>query len=167
ILTAGAAPLVRRYLDARCRRGKEDRERLGERLGIASAQRPSAPLLWVHAASVGEANSVLALIERVVAERPGIEVLMTTGTVAAARLLQSRSPPCTRHQFVPVDLPQAVERFLDHWHPDLALWVESELWPNLILATRSRGVPILLANARLSTRSLARWRILPGLARPV
>ena len=99
--------------------------------------------MWVHAASVGEASSVLALIERIVAERPGIEVLMTTGTVAAARLVQTRLPARARHQFVPVDVPRAVKRFLDHWHPDLAIWVESELWPNLVLATHRRGIPML------------------------
>jgi 3-deoxy-D-manno-octulosonic-acid transferase len=166
-VTAAAAPLVALYLHARCRRGKEDGERLAERFGIASTSRPAAPLVWVHAASVGEAGSVLALIERILAERPAIELLITTGTVAAARLVQTRLPPCARHQFVPVDLPRAVERFLDHWHPDLAVWVESELWPNLVLATHRRGIPMLLANARLSARSLARWRMLPGLVRPV
>jgi 3-deoxy-D-manno-octulosonic-acid transferase len=165
--TVAAGPFVVRYLDARCRRGKEDSERLGERLGVASAARPKAPLVWVHAASIGEASSVLALIERMLAERPAIEVLMTTGTVAAARLLQTRLPERARHQFVPVDLPRAVERFLDHWHPDLAIWVESELWPNLVLATHRRGIPMLLTNARLSARSQARWRSLPGLVQPV
>ena len=166
-LTATAAPVVARYLDARCRRGKEDPERLGERFGAASLPRPPTPLVWLHAASIGEANSVLALIERIVAERPAAEVLMTTGTVAAARLIAPRLPPRARHQFVPVDLPGAVERFLDHWHPDLAIWVESELWPNLVLATGRRSIPLVLANARLSARSLAGWRLLPGLVRPV
>jgi 3-deoxy-D-manno-octulosonic-acid transferase len=167
LLTAAAAPLVALYLNARCRHGKEDRKRLDERFGIASAPRPTAPLVWVHAASVGEASSVMALIERILAERPAIELLITTGTVAAARLLEGCLPQRAWHQFVPVDLPRAVERFLDHWHPDLAIWVESELWPNLVLATHRRGTPMLLANARLSARSLAHWRALPGLVRPV
>jgi 3-deoxy-D-manno-octulosonic-acid transferase len=166
-LTAAAAPLVVIYLNARCRRGKEDGARLGERFGIPSAARPKLPLVWVHAASVGEASSVLALIERILGERPGIEILMTTGTVAAARLAAERLPRRARHQFVPVDLPRAVERFLDQWRPDLAIWVESELWPNLVLATHRRGIPMLLANARLSARSAARWRALPGLVQPV
>ncbi len=166
-LTAAAAPLVRLYLDLRCRRGKEDRARLGERFGIAGAPRPLGPLVWVHAASIGEAVSVIALAERILAARPGIELLMTTGTVASAQLLAGRLPPHARHQFVPVDLRGAVERFLDHWHPDLAIWVESELWPNLVLATRRRDIPMVLANGRLSAGSLARWRTLPGLARPV
>ena len=166
-VTAAAAPIVGRYLERRCRQGREDRARLAERLGVASAARPGGRLVWVHAASVGEAHSVLALIERMLAQRPGIEVLMTTGTVASARLLEGRLPERARHQYVPVDLPRAVERFLDHWRPDLAIWVESELWPNLVLAARRRGVPLLLVNGRLSARSLTRWRALPGLVRPV
>src|SRR5688572_11752338 len=166
-ITAAATPLVRRYLDSRARRGKEDPARLCERLGVAGAARPPGKLVWVHAASVGEAQSVLALIDRMLTERPGLDVLMTTGTVASARLLADRLPPRARHQYVPVDLPRAVERFLDHWRPDLAIWVESELWPNLLLATSGRGVPMLLANGRLSARSLARWRALPGLAKPL
>lgn len=166
-LTGAAAPLVKLYLDGRCRRGKEDPARLGERFGLTGAVRPDGPLIWVHAASVGEAQSVLPLIGRVLDERPGLALLMTTGTVASARLLAERLPPRARHQFVPVDLPRAVERFLDHWHPDLAIWVESELWPNLVMATRRRGIPMILANGRLSQGSFARWRFVPGLVRPV
>jgi 3-deoxy-D-manno-octulosonic-acid transferase len=166
-VTAAAAPAVAFYLNVRLRRGKEDGTRLAERFGIAAVPRPPSPLVWLHAASVGEASSVLALIERILAERPAIEILITTGTVAAAGLLHGRLPRRARHQFVPVDLPRAVERFLDHWHPDLAIWVESELWPNLALATQRRGIPMLLANARLSAGSLARWRMAPGLVRPV
>ena len=105
-ITAGAAPLVRCYLQVRAQRGKEDPTRLGERFGMAGAARPPGSLVWVHAASVGEAQSVLALVERLLAERSGIEVLMTTGTVASARLLADRLPPHARHQFVPVDLPR-------------------------------------------------------------
>src|SRR5204862_7755396 len=104
---------------------------------------------------------------RILAERAACERLLTTGTVAAARLLEPQMPERMRHQFVPVDLPRAVDRFLDHWRPDLAIWVESELWPNLVLAARRRGTPLLLANARRSARSLAHWRTLPGLVRPV
>jgi 3-deoxy-D-manno-octulosonic-acid transferase len=164
-LTTALAPLVRLYLKRRQRRGKEDGARLGERFGIASAGRPAGPLLWIHTASVGEATSVLALMQRIIEERPGIAILATTGTVAAARLLDSRLPQRVIHQFVPVDLPRPVERFLDHWRPDLAIWVESELWPNLVFATQCRAIPMLLVNARLSAGSRARWRLLPGLIR--
>jgi 3-deoxy-D-manno-octulosonic-acid transferase len=166
-LTAAAAPFVLVYLKSRQRRGKEDSARFAERLGISGGKRPDKPLVWVHAASIGEATSALALIERILHERPGLEILITTGTVTAARLLETRLPGGARHQFVPADLPRAVGRFLDHWHPNLAVWIESELWPNLVLMTRRRNIPMLLLNGRLSARSHARWRALPGLARPI
>ncbi len=141
--------------------------RFRERQGVPGAVRPRAALLWVHAASVGEATAVLALIERLLLARPTLEILVTTGTVASARLLEGRLPARARHQFVPVDLPRWIARFLDHWRPDLALWVEFELWPNLVLATHARGIPMALVNARLSARSYARWRRWPGLIGPV
>jgi 3-deoxy-D-manno-octulosonic-acid transferase len=166
-VTTALVPPVRAYLLWRCRQGKEDRARLGERLGFPSANRTSEPLVWVHAASVGEAVSVLGLIARLREDRPALQLLMTTGTVAAARLMRERLPTGVLHQFVPVDAPRAVERFLDHWRPDLALWVESELWPNLVLATQRRGVPMVLVNGRLSAGSEARWRLIPGLIHPV
>lgn len=166
-LTAAATPLVIAYLNARRRRGKEDDTRFAERLGRPGRERPDAPLVWVHAASIGEATSVLALIERLLEERAGLEILLTTGTVTAARLLEPRLPRGARHQFVPADLPGAVTRFLDYWHPDLAVWVESELWPNLVLMTHERRIPMLLLNARLSAKSHANWNRWAGLARPM
>ena len=129
--------------------------------------RPPGPLVWIHAASVGEATAVLRLIERLLETRPELEILLTTGTVASARLLESRLPARARHQYVPVDLPGWIRRFLDHWRPDLALWVESELWPNLVLATHARGIPMMLLNGRLSARSYRRWRRWPGLIGPM
>lgn len=165
--TSAARPLVLAYLAQRRRHGKEDAARFAERLGHPSRARPAGPLVWLHAASVGESLSVLALLERMLAERPRLFALMTTGTVGAARLIAPRLPQRALHQYVPVDLPDAVGRFLDHWRPDLAGWVESELWPNLLYETRRRAVPMLLLNARLSARSFARWRVLPGLVRPM
>ena len=161
------APLAIVYLERRRKRGKEDAQRFRERRGVAGAARPQTPLLWIHAASVGEANAMLALIERLLQTRPALEILVTTGTVTSAHLLESRLPPRARHQFVPVDLPRWVARFLDHWRPDLALWVESELWPNLILETHTRSVPLILVNGRLSSGSYARWQKWPGLIGPI
>jgi 3-deoxy-D-manno-octulosonic-acid transferase len=167
MLTGALTPLVLLYLKRRERRGKEDGARVGERLGFAGLRRPRGPLVWVHAASVGEAGSVLALMQRIREERPQIGILATTGTVAAARLLENRLPDGVQHQFIPLDLPRPVVRFLDHWHPDLAIWVESELWPNLVLQTQRRGIPMLLLNGRLSDSSVASWRHLPGVIRPM
>ena len=167
VATRPLAPLAIVYLKRRCKRGKEDPRRYRERQGVPGAARPQAPLLWIHAASVGEATAMLALIERLLQARPMLEILVTTGTVTSADLLESRLPARARHQFVPVDLPRWTARFLDHWRPDVALWVESELWPNLILATYARGIPMALVNARLSAGSYARWQKWRGLIRPV
>jgi 3-deoxy-D-manno-octulosonic-acid transferase len=166
-LTQPLAPLVAVYLRRRRKQGKEDALRFQERRGIPSLARPLGPLVWIHAASVGEATAMLALIERLLEERPTLEILVTTGTVASAVLLDKRLPARARHQYVPVDLPRWIARFLDHWRPDLALWVESELWPNLVLATHARGIPMVLINGRLSAASYARWRWGVGLVGPV
>jgi 3-deoxy-D-manno-octulosonic-acid transferase len=142
------------------REGREDAARLGERMGEASRPRPAGRLVWIHAASVGESLSVLTLIDRLLAAG-GTTVLITTGTVTSARILAERLPQRAIHQYVPVDRAAWVARFLDHWRPDLALWVESEFWPNLLTAVRSRRIPAVLVNARLSPRSTARWRRMP------
>jgi len=153
-----AGPLVRRVLRSRAARGREDPARLSERLGRAGRPRPLGPLIWIHASSVGESLSVLPLIARLRRDRPGLAVLVTTGTVTSARLMAERLPAGAFHQYAPVDLPRAVAGFLDHWRPALGLIVESELWPNLLLAARRRGIPLALINARLSGRSARRWR---------
>jgi 3-deoxy-D-manno-octulosonic-acid transferase len=162
-----ASPLIYLYLLQRQRRGKEDRERFHERLGRAKLPRPDGPLIWLHAASVGEAQSVLTLIARLRAERPHVRLLVTTGTVTSARLLRDRLPPGAFHQYVPVDRPLWVARFLEHWRPDLALWVESELWPNMIAETHHRRIPMVLLNGRMSAKSFAGWQRAPSLVRPL
>ncbi len=157
-LTRALAPLAPRILDWRARKGKEDPARRPERLGVAAVPRPEGPLAWIHAASVGEMLAILQLIERLRAERPDLSVLMTTGTVTSAAVAAARVGPGTIHQYAPIDSPQAAARFLDHWRPDLAIFTESEIWPNLILATSDRGIPLTLVNARMSSRSGRRWR---------
>ncbi len=162
-----AAPMVHAWLAHRRRRGKEDRDRFGERLGRPGLARPDGALVWMHGASVGEGLSLLPLVTRLREALPGVGVLVTTGTVTSARLLRERLPAGVLHQFAPVDRPDAVRRFLAHWRPALAVWVESELWPNLILETAARGIPMLLVNGRMSGRSAARWRRAPHLSGPL
>jgi 3-deoxy-D-manno-octulosonic-acid transferase len=113
----------------------------------------------VHAASVGELNAVLPLIARLEDARPDITVLVTTGTVTSANIAAGRLGPRALHQYAPIDTPQAVRGFLDHWRPDLAVFTESEVWPNLVMATSERGIPLTLVNARMSARSFKRWRL--------
>ena len=158
------APLLQAHLRRRLRLGKEDAGRLGERFGRAGAPRPSGALVWLHGASIGEALTVLPLIEALLGARPGLEILLTTGTVTSAHAVAGRLPPRARHQYVPVDLPGAWRSFLDHWRPDLALLIESELWPNLIAETRTRGIPMALLNGRISERSHRRWMRARGMA---
>ncbi len=160
-----ASPLIGLYLRRRLAKGREHPERFGERFGHAGAERPLGPLLWCHAASVGEAISVLPLLERYQAAHPDWTVLLTTGTLTSAALVANRAIPGLIHQFVPVDRPDAVVRFLDYWQPTAALWVESELWPNLVRETRRRGVPTGLVNARMSARSFKNWLRWPGAIR--
>jgi 3-deoxy-D-manno-octulosonic-acid transferase len=160
-------PLIRLYLKRRLSRGREDATRIGERFGHPSLARPEGALVWLHAASIGEAFSVLRLIERITKSPARPHVLVTTGTVSSARLLAGRLPERSFHQFVPVDHPDWVRRFLDHWRPDLALWVESEFWPTLMIETRRRGIPMALVNARISARSFRGWQRFPSLIRPL
>jgi 3-deoxy-D-manno-octulosonic-acid transferase len=152
------SPAIEIFLKKRIARGKEDAHRLAERRGIASLPRPSGRLVWIHAASVGESLSSLPLIDGLLGEWPDISVLVTTGTVTSAELMTRRLPERAFHQYVPIDRPGDVRRFLSYWRPDLALWMESELWPNLVTETAARGVPMVLVNGRMSERSFERWR---------
>ena len=156
---AAATSLAARLLDYRLRHGKEHETRIGERRGEPSAPRLPGPLIWIHGASVGEFIAVMPLIERICAR--GFNVLVTTGTVTSAALAEKRLPPGAVHQFIPVDLPPFVTRFLDYWRPDLALFVESDLWPNLIISAAEREIPMILVNGRMSERSFRRWRRFP------
>jgi 3-deoxy-D-manno-octulosonic-acid transferase len=159
LLTAMALPFAAMVLDRRLNRGKELPARMGERRGESSIARPEGPLVWMHGASVGEMLSILPLINRI--RERDLAVLVTTGTVTAAELAEQRLPPGVIHQFAPLDLPRFAARFLDHWRPNLGLFVESDLWPNLIMAGAERGIPLILVNGRLSERSFLRWRLAP------
>jgi 3-deoxy-D-manno-octulosonic-acid transferase len=156
LLTWALSPLARPYLRQRASRGKEDWIRVNERLGLSGLPRPEGRLVWVHGASVGESLSALPLIENLLAAGNS-SVLVTSGTVTSAAMMSQRLPAGAVHQFVPLDTPGAVARFLDHWKPDTGLFVESDLWPNLILTAKARGVKLALVNARISSRSAERW----------
>ena len=161
LLTTLGGPLIRLYLQRRLARGKEDPVRFAERLGKAGLPRPEGGLVWLHAASVGEAVSMLPVVEAL-QKRPGLTVLVTTGTVTSAAMMTGRLSEGAIHQFVPVDRIAWVRRFLDHWKPDLALWVESEFWPNLLVETARRKIPLVLLNGRVSARSFRRWLKMRG-----
>jgi len=155
-----ATPLTGLLLSWRLNRGREDAMRLDERRGIASRERPEGPLVWLHGASVGEAASLLPLIERLV--EAGFPALVTTGTVTSAALLERRLPGGAFHQYTPLDAPRFQRCFFAHWRPDIGLIAESELWPNMIVEAGRAGVPLVMVNGRMSERSFARWRHAKG-----
>lgn len=166
-LMTAAEPLTGWWLGRRVRLGKEDPLRLGERLGRTRAARPEGALAWLHGASVGETLSLLPLADRLMSARPELSVLVTSGTRTAAALAAERLPPGAAHQYAPLDTPGAARRFLDHWRPDFAVFAESELWPNLILEAKRRGVRLALVSAKLSEASFRNWRRAPRSAERV
>lgn len=158
-------PLAPRLLDRRAAQGKEDPARVDERLGVPGVARPDGDLVWLHGVSVGETLSLLPLVERFRRTRPDLIVLVTSGTVTSADLMARRLPPGVIHQYAPIDGPCAVAAFLDHWRPSLGVFVESELWPNLLVEADRRGVRLALVSARVTERTARGWTRAPGMAR--
>jgi 3-deoxy-D-manno-octulosonic-acid transferase len=159
-LSAAAVPLTPVLFKRRLKQGKEDPARINERRGITRDVRPHGPLVWIHGASVGEVLAAAALIEKLRAVN--LRILLTSGTVTSAAVVAKRFSADVIHQYVPYDSPRYVARFLNHWQPSLALFIESDLWPNMILAGAARRLPMVLINGRMSHRSFPRWRRISG-----
>ncbi|WP_163851084.1 3-deoxy-D-manno-octulosonic acid transferase [Pseudooceanicola aestuarii] len=165
LVTAVAGPLAWRRVRAKLLAEGVTTARAAERLGRATLARPDGPVLWFHAASVGESVSVLALADRMLARQPGATGLITSGTSASAQVLARRLPGRCVHQFAPLDTPGAVTRFLAHWRPDAGIFVESEIWPRLLTRADAAGIPLALVNARMSAGSARNWARAGGAAR--
>ncbi len=164
-VTGLATPFISRHLRARQRRGREHPDRLAERFGHGRVNRPPGPLLWLHAASVGEVTAALPLLQHLHDEFPAAAILLTSGTVTSARVAADRLPAGVMHQFIPVDTPGAVRRFYDHWRPAAGIFLESEVWPNLIHEAHRRTIPLMLVNAHMSDASFNGWRRARPMAR--
>lgn len=156
--TKALGPIATLWLNARARSGKEDSERLQERHGRYTRERPTGPLVWLHGASIGESGVALQIADAMASRDPHLSFLISSGTRTSAELVAKRAGMRARHVYAPVDRASAVRRFLAHWRPDLGVFVESDVWPNLILEAQQAGVPLALANARMSPKTLARWR---------
>ena len=152
-------------LKKRLASGKEHPKRITERQGIASLSRPDGDMIWFHVASVGEGVAILPLVKRLLAERQSLHILVTSGSVTSAEILSERLPERAMHQFVPVDIPAWVDSFLDTWRPNVAILVESEIWPNLIHQTHRRSIPLMMVNGRVSAKSENKWKYCYGLIR--
>lgn len=160
-----ASPALVWLLARRLSQGKEDAARISERRGKPGMARPAGSLIWIHGASVGEAQSTLIIIEKLKQYFPDTAILLTTGTVTSARYLEGRLPAGVIHQYYPLDCPRWVKNFLSHWKPDFVLWMESELWPAMLCTLQEQKIPVMLLNARLSARSQKRWQHISGTAR--
>lgn len=160
-------PALNLYLNRRKNRGKEDAGRIGERFGHPGAARPKGHLVWIHGASVGESLSALPVIDEIRRRYPDASILVTTGTVTSATMMHARLPHGVIHQFVPIDRQVCVARFLHHWKPDVALWLESDFWPNLLTKAKKAGVKLALLNGRISEKSFKGYSRYPSFIRPV
>jgi 3-deoxy-D-manno-octulosonic-acid transferase len=153
------APL---WLKHRARKGKEDALRIAERYGKCVLPRPKGALIWFHAASMGESQSVMPIIRAWLKAHPQIHILLTTGTITSAKHVATRLPERALHQYIPLDVPWMVTRFMKHWQPDMVIFVDSEIWPNMFTQIGASDAYFALLNARISTRSVARWQKTPN-----
>ncbi|MCZ2158113.1 lipid IV(A) 3-deoxy-D-manno-octulosonic acid transferase [Bartonella sp. 220] len=158
-------PVVPFYLFLRAVRGKEEWGRQKERLGKSHKIRPQSPLIWLHAASVGETLALFPLINYILSLK--INILLTTGTVTSSSLVKKQFNNRLIHQYAPLDLDLAVRHFISHWKPDLALVCESEIWPLRIKELAKMHIPQILVNAHMSERSFKAWQKRPVLAKHI
>ncbi len=150
--------VIKRYINKRKENGKEDTKRFNERIGRPVVKRPEGKLVWLHGASIGESVSMLPLIQKILETYPDVHVMVTTGTVTSADIMNKRLPERAFHQYIPIDNPVFSNRFLKYWHPDIALWFESELWPAMLSSIKKKNIPLILINGRISNKSFKRWQ---------
>lgn len=159
------SPFLGFVMSRRTRAGKEDYLRLPERFARRLPQRRIGPLIWLHGASVGESSLLLELGRRILAERPGVMLVMTSQTLTSARLIGPALPDHAIHLMAPLDTPAIARRFIQHWRPDLCVFAEGEIWPNLIWEARRAGARTALVNARMTQKSAEGWSRVRGLFR--
>ena len=154
--TSALRPLLPLHLKKRLQRGREHSERWREKQGFSSLPRPVGKLVWLHAVGLGEVLALRGMIVALQTCDPCLQFLVTSSTTASAETFDKNLPPRTIHQFLPLDTGRYTQRFLDHWHPDLALWSEQDIWPGLVTQTARRGIPQALINVRMNATSFQR-----------
>ncbi len=161
----GLQPVMRAVLRRRLRQGKEDPARMGEKLGQATQARPAGPLIWIHAVGLGEVLALRPLIDALQHQRPGVNVLLTSTARSSAQVIGANLPPGAVHQMLPLDGPDFMRAFLDHWQPDLSIWSEQDLWPGAVHDAAARGIPLAYVNARMNAASYAKRARVAGIYR--
>ena len=162
-------PFAPVYLYFRKIRKKEDSIRYKEKLAKINIERGEGFLIWFHVASVGEAMSILPLIDGCIKEKKINRILITSITLSSGKILEKRfnNNPKINHQFLPLDIISLINKFLDHWKPNLSIFIDSEIWPNLILKINEKKIPLLLVNARITKKSFDRWKLVIGFAKKI
>ena len=162
-------PFAPVYLYFRKIRKKEDSIRYKEKLAKINIERGEGFLIWFHVASVGEAMSILPLIDGCIKEKKINRILITSITLSSGKILEKRfnNNPKINHQFLPLDIISLINKFLDHWKPNLSIFIDSEIWPNLILKINEKKIPLLLVNARITKKSFDRWKLVMGFAKKI
>jgi 3-deoxy-D-manno-octulosonic-acid transferase len=153
------APML---LRRRLAKGKEDPARWQEKLGKATLARPKGRLIWLHAVGLGEVMALRGLIASLSRVDPELSFLITSTARSSAQVVSTNLPARTQHQFLPLDAPQYLSRFLDHWQPDLSIWAEQDIWPGAVAASYARAIPIAFINVRITAQSHARRRRVRG-----
>jgi len=157
------------YLHFRKLRKKEDFIRYKEKLSKINIQRGNGFLIWFHLASVGEAMSILPLIENCIEEKKIDKILLTSITLSSGKILEKKFSQNTKviHQFLPLDIPILTKKFLEHWRPNLSIFIDSEIWPNLILQINEKKIPLLLINGRITKKTFNRWKLIINFAKKI
>ena len=161
LLTIILSPLIDIFMLIRLLRGKEDKVRFKERFGYSTIARPEGKVIWFQCASVGESNSAMPLIDKIIEKyNENVTVLITTGTTTSASTIYKKIADRKNiiHQYTPIDKYFVIKRFLKHWKPDVLITVESEIWPNMITMTHKIGDKVMIVNAKISEKSFRRWK---------
>ena len=166
IVTILLYPLIPIYLRIRILNNKEDGKRINERYGIASRKKKGNKLIWLHAASIGESLSIITLVKEIQTKNSS-QILITTGTKSSAKLINQKLNKKITHQFLPLDNPLFVERFLTYWKPSIGIFVESEIWPNLILKSNEKKIKLIIINGRMTSKTFRRWSVFPSVSRKI
>ena len=169
ILTYLFYPFANIFLLLRKLKRKEDTNRYKEKLSIIKKQRGNGFLVWFHAASVGECLSILPLVQKLEQDTKVNKILITSVTLSSAKVLQDKLVQNKKitHQFLPLDIPKYVNQFLNHWSPNLSIFIDSEIWPNLIFQIKEKSIPLLLINGRITKKSFSRWKYFDSFSKEV
>ena len=169
IITYIFYPFSKIYLYGRRLKNKEHPTRYKEKLSITDSVRGKGFLTWIHVASVGEAMSVLPIIENLIENKNISKILLTSITLSSGKILEKKYKQNSKivHQFLPLDIPLLTSRFLKHWKPNLSIFVDSEIWPNLIVEINKNKIPLILINARITKKTFKKWRLVNNFSRKI